>query len=268
MEPMTMLAVGGMIAGGVSSILGGRAAGAQARAQAEQIRQQNRQAMRNWVAGNTQVSINNARQQFQSVYQFEQQARRNSAIAQAAYQYQSEAKDALASQSSFQQSELSKQLTSQKSSLLNALQTKGISSDSGTFGALATMQALNGLKNAVQLEKNRLMQANNIDKQTKNMLSQQTANIFMPNIQGYNEAPILGDVSGVLAAGRAAQTAGIVGGALQIGFGVAGGAMSLSGPSGGATQYSTGGSGSSSNVGNFSNTPQSAGSVSGNMGFA
>jgi len=257
MEPMTMLAIGGAVAGGISSIFGGKA-------QAAAIRQQNEQAVRNWVANNTQVSINNARQQFQAMYQFEQQLKRNSAIAQAAYQYQYEAKDALAAQSSFEQAELSKQLTSQKSSLLNAMQTKGISSASGTLGALATMQALNGLKSAVQLEKNRLMQARNIDKQTQNMLSQQTENVFMPNIQGYSEAPIFGDAS-------AAETGGMISGLLQIGGAVAGATAGAFGGSGGSSstpQYSTGGYGSSSSAGNFSNTPQTFGSVSGGYGLA
>ena len=211
MDPMTILGIGSAIAGGVGSIFGGKSQGAA-------IRQQNEQAMRNWIANNTQTTINNARQQFQAMYQFEQQYKRNSAIAQAAYQYQSEAKDALSTQSYFQQAELSKQLINQRSSLLNAIQTKGISSSSGTLGALATMQALNGLKSAVQLEKNRQMQASNIDKQTKNMLSQQTENIFMPNIQGYSEAPILGDAA-------AAERGGMISGLLQIGGAVAGAAV-------------------------------------------
>lgn len=210
--PMVILGIGAAAASGVGSIFGGKA-------QAAQIRAQNEQATRNWVQANTQTTMNNARQQFQAAYEYEQQLKRNNAIAQAAYSYQYEAKDALKQQTQFQQTELSKQIINQKSSLLNAMISKGISSNSGMYGALATMQALDGLKNAVQVEKNRIEQAKNIDKQTKNMLSQQTANIFMPNIQLYDEAPILGDPG-------AAEMGGMISGLVQIGGAVAGAAVS------------------------------------------
>lgn len=259
---MTMLAIGSAVAGGLSSIFGGKAQGAA-------IRQQNQQAVRNWIQGNSQVTMNNARQQFQSAYQYEQQLKRNNAIAKAAYSYQYEAKDALGQQTSFQQSELAKQMSNQKSSLMNAILAKGVSSQSGTYGALATMQAINGLKNAVQLEKNRLQQAKNIDTQTGNMLSQQTENIFMPNIQLYNEAPILGDAS-------MAEMGGMISGIVQIGGGILGAGLSMGSTpspaspsiSAPAAGYSTGTPSTiSTSPLNYSNTPQTVGSISGNLAF-
>ena len=45
------------------------------------------------------------------------------------------------------------------------------------------------------------------------MMSQQTENIFMPNIQGYDEAPLLGSTD---------STGTDIAGALQIGAGIAG----------------------------------------------
>lgn len=212
MEPMTMLAIGSAIAGGVSSIFGGKA-------QAAAIQQQNEQAMRNWVRSNTQITLNNARDQFQNAYAFSQQLRRNSAIAQAAYGYQYNAKEALNNESSFQQNQLSNQITQQKASLLNALTNRGVSANSGMYGALATMQSLNSLTNAVQLEKNRLAQSENIDQQTRNMFNQQTDNIFMPNIEMYNDAPILSDPS-------IAESGGMLSGLLQIGGAIGGAALS------------------------------------------
>lgn len=214
---MTMMAIGTAIAGGVSSIMGGKAQGAA-------IRRANEQAMRNWIRANSQTTLNNARDQFQNAYAFAQQLKRNNAIAQAAYGYQYDAKEALNAQSSFQQTQLSNQITQQKSALLNAMTNRGISSSSGMYGALATMQGLNSLSNAFQLERNRQEQIKNIDRQTQGMLNEQTENIFMPNIQLYDDAPILGDSA-------AAESGGMISGLLQIGgAAAAAGISSMSGP--------------------------------------
>lgn len=203
MDPMTILGIGSAVAGGLQSIFGGKAQGAA-------IRAQNEQAYRNWIASNSQVTMNNARQHFQTAYQFAEQVKRNAAIAQAAYEYQYEAKEALRQQSSFQQKQLSNQLLAQKSSLMNAISSKGISPTSGMYGALATAQSINSIASAVQLEKNRLQQMSNIDKQTKGMLSQQSSNIFMPNIQGYSDAPSFANP-------KTAEMGGMLSGLIQIG---------------------------------------------------
>lgn len=237
---MTMLAIGSAVAGGLSSIFGGSA-------QAAAIQRQNEQAMRNWVRANTQTTFNNAREHFQSAYNFAQQLKRNNAIAQSAYGYQYEAKQALQNEVSFQQGQLSNQIMQQKASLLNAMTSRGVSSMSGMYGALATMQSLNSLSNAVQLEKNRQAQAKNIDRQMQNMLTQQTENIFMPNIQMYDDAPILGDSS-------AAAMGGLLSGLVQIGGAV--GAVGLS-SFGGTSEMST------PNSYNGLDTNQSGGDVNG-----
>ena len=215
MEPMTIMAIGGAIAGGASSIFGGLARKAE-------IQQANDAAYRRWIQSNSQKTLSNAREQFQASYQYAQQLKKNDAIAKSAYSFQRDNKESLNDSTNFQQKELSDSLRNQKSSLLTSFALRGISSNSGMYGTLAAMQAISGLTNAVQLEKNRLAQAKNIDNQTQNMLSQQTENIFMPNIQMYDEAPILGDAN-------AAATGGIVSGMLQIGAGVAGAATSFSG---------------------------------------
>ena len=214
---MTILGIGSALAGGVGSIFGGKAQGAA-------IRQQNEQAMRNWIASNTQKTFNNAREQFQATYAFEQQLKRNQAIAQNAYQYQYDAMSVSKSNRVLAQTEMSNALTSQRASLLNAIVSKGTSASSGSYGIFATSQALDAIEKAGQANAAFELEKSEINKQFKGMMSQQTENIFMPNIQGYDEAPILGDAS-------AAETGGMISGLLQIGGAVAGAAAGFGGKS-------------------------------------
>lgn len=209
MEPMTIIAIGSAIAGGMSSIFGGQA-------QAAAARQRNEQAQRNWIQSNTNKTFANAREQFQSAYNFAQQLKRNSAIYQAAYKSQFDATQSLKDITSFQETQLGKQRAEASASLLNALVSKNISASSGLYATLATAQALDALKNSQQLQKNYETELKNIGNQLTSQLSQQTENIFMPNIQGYDQAPIYEDAG-------AYATAGTVGGLLQIGSGIAGG---------------------------------------------
>jgi hypothetical protein len=212
MEPMTMLAIGSAVAGGLSSIFGGQAQGAA-------IRAQNEQAYRNWIQANSQKTFNNAREQFQVAQAFSQQLKRNSAIARSAYETQSLATQALQNTVSFQQNELSKQVRTQQGTLVNALLAKGISGSSGLMQALALNQTLNALAAAKNLEYNASLEKQNIDRQTKNALNQQTDNVFMPNLQLYDQAPIFGDPS-------AAETGGLISGLVQIGGAIGGAAIS------------------------------------------
>jgi hypothetical protein len=241
-EPMTVMAIGGAIAGGMGSIFGGQAQGAA-------IEAANRAAHEEWLQSNTQKTMNNARSQFQAAYQYQQQLSRNAAIADAAYETRYDQRDALSSGIAYQQQELSNQMRSQQSSLLQAITNRGVSSSSGMYGALAVMQSLNGLKGAVQLERNRQLQAANIDKQFKGAMSQMQNNVFMPNIELYDMPPQFGDAD-------AARSAGMISGMLQIGSGIAGGIASMGGPSsstpsstptpsGGSNSGSSGSSGSS-----------------------
>lgn len=221
MEPMTMLALGGAVAGGLSSIFGGKAQGAA-------IRAQNEQAYRNWIQANTQKTFNNAREQFQATYQFQQQMKRNSAISDAAYQYEQQASDQLKRVASQQNRDIARSLSSNKASLLNATLSRGISSSSGMYGMLAAMQAMDALDTVQKLDQSLAIEKQNIQKQFKGMMSQQTENIFMPNIQMYDQEPIYGDAS-------AAETGGMISGLVQIGSAVGAAGLSAMGkpPSGG-----------------------------------
>lgn len=223
-EPMTMLAIGSAIAGGLSSIFGGRA---QSAAQAAAVKQQNEQAYRNWLQSVTQTSVNNARQHFQAAYAATQQTKRNSAIMRSAWENQWEAKQALDYRTGYQQNQLSQQMTTQQATLANAVMAKGISSSSGAMAALSAVQAMDALKNARMIEYNAQQERANIDRQTTNALSQMTENIFMPNIQLYDQPPVFGTSS------NAAAQAGLISGLVQIG-----GAFAAAGMSGGQTPMS------------------------------
>ena len=203
MEPMTMLAIGSAIAGGVSSIFGGKAQGAAARLR-------NQQATRRWIEENTQKTYANAREQFQAAYNYAQQSKRNQAIAESAYMTQFEATNNLRDIASFQHRQLARQRAQASAALTNAIVGKGISPSSGLFSTLATAQALDALNNSKQLQKNLDIQKANIDKEFKAQMSTQTENIFMPNIMGYSDAPMMENAS-------AAESAGLLSGVLQIG---------------------------------------------------
>jgi hypothetical protein len=223
MDPMTILGIGSAVAGGVSSIFGGQAQGAA-------IRRQNREAHQKWIQANTQKTINNSREQFQATYAFEQQLKRNRAIAENAYAYQFDAQNATKYNYALAQNQMGSAMQSQRASLIQAITAKGISSSSGMYGVLAASQALNALTKAGQLDVQLQQQKKEIDKQFKGMMSQQTENIFMPNIQLYDESPIFGDAG-------AAETAGLVSGLVQIGGAVAAAAMPTKSASDGGSTF-------------------------------
>jgi hypothetical protein len=239
MDPMTMLAIGGAVAGGISSIFGGKAQGAAARLR-------NQQATQRWIQENTQRTFANAREQFMSTYNFAQQAKRNAAIAESAYATQYEATQNLKQIESFQHRQLARQKAQTSASLLNAMGSSGISPSSGLYASLATAQALDALNNISQLKKNIQMQKSNIDKEFRAQMSAQTENIFMPNIVGYMDAPMLEDAS-------ALETAGIISGALQIGSAFAGAAVGAAGSSG-STTGTTGNPSGTRSIGNNTST--------------
>lgn len=212
---MTIIGIGSAIAGGVSSIFGGKA-------QAAAAEQRNQQAYRNWIQSNTNKTFANAREQFQSAYNFAQQLKRNSAIADAAYRTQFESSQNLRDITTFQQMQLSRQQTQAAASLLNAVNGKNISSSSGLYSTLAIAQTLDALNNSKQIQKNYEIELGNINKQFTSQMSQQTENIFMPNIQGYDQAPMFEDAS-------AAESGGLISGLIQIGGAVGGAAYSTFG---------------------------------------
>lgn len=227
MWPIALMA-GGAILGGVSQALGGfgRAAeiNAQVRQQQEAVRVQNQNALNNWVQGNLQKTFNNAREQYQAANNWIQQLKKNQAIDKAAYEYQWDARQAVKYAGAFEQQKLANSLSAKQGSLLNALATRGIGPSSGMYASMAFAQALDGIANASQLKRNLEQDLSNIDKQTRQMQAQKTEQTFIPNIQLYDQMPVLGNAP--QSAGSAGTWA-IIGGAL-------GGAASAMGGVGGA----------------------------------
>lgn len=208
---MVFLGVASAVASGAQSIFAGQA-------QSAAIKRQNEQAYRNWIQGNTQKTYNNSREQFQATYAFEQQLKKNRAISESAYSYQYDSMNALKANKTIAQTNMSRELTAQQGALKNAVIGKGISPSSGLYGMLATAQALSAIDNSAQANAAFRQEENEINKQFKGMMTQQTENIFMPNIQMYDMEPVYGDSSG-------AAVGGAISGLLQIGGGIAAAAM-------------------------------------------
>lgn len=222
-----MVMAGSAIAGGISSIMGGfgKAAEmkAQIRQQQEAVRVQNQNALNNWVHGNIQKSFNNAREQFQAANNWVQQMKKNQAIDKAAYEYQWDAKQAVRFAGSFQQKQLSEGLRAQQGTLLNALASRGISGSSGMYASMALAQAMDGITNASQLKQNLSQELANIDKQTRQMQAQKTEQVFIGNMQMYDQMPVLGSApSSAGNAGTMAILGGLLSGGAQIGGAAAG----------------------------------------------
>lgn len=218
---------GSAIAGGISSIMGGfgKAAemNAQVRQQQEAIRVQNQNALNNWVQGNIQKSFNNGREQFQAANNWIQQMKKNQAIDKAAYEYQWDAKQATKFAGAAQQKELANGLRAKQGTLLNALASRGISGSSGMYASMAFAQALDGIGNASQLQRNLAQELSNIDKQTRQMQAQKTEQVFIGNMQMYDQMPVLGTASSSAgSAGTMAILGGLLSGGAQIGGAAAG----------------------------------------------
>jgi hypothetical protein len=222
MCPMTMIAAGTAISGGISSIMGGFGKSAemkaQARAQAEQVRTQNQQALNNWVQGNIQKAFNNGREQFNAANQWVQQMKRNEAITQSAYEYQWDAKQAARTGATFEQKQLSRRIAQQNGSLLNAIGSRGIGTASGMYASMALAQSFDALETASILKYNTNQQLKNIDKETKDIMSQRTENVFIGNMQQWDQMPTLSTAPGYNSgAGMWAIAGGLLSGAAQLG---------------------------------------------------
>lgn len=184
-------------------------------AQAAAAERQNKQAMQQWVAGNTQKTINNARSQFQAAQQWSNQLKRNEEITKNAYAYSFDARQAALAMRSFKQQQTSNVAMAQRASLLSSVTARGIAGSSGTSTALKNAQAMQLLNENKYQNMEYQNQVKAIQQQEKNMLSQQTENVFMPNIQGYDEQPILQDTSMPMIGGAIAGVAGGLQGALS-----------------------------------------------------
>lgn len=212
--PAIILGVGSAIASGVSSIFGSKANSAAAALR-------NQQAQQQWIQRNTQKTINNSRQQFQAVQATIQQAKRNAAIAASAYQNQFNRQNNLSDQINYQKTEMAVDSQIARAALVNIAAAKGLGQKNGTQNAILRAQMLNMLSNNNQLRRNYEIQKQDIQNQFKSEMSQMTEQVFMPNLELYDAAPIYEDT------GYSALP-----GLLQIGAGIAGGVAGMAGGAG------------------------------------
>lgn len=210
---------GVLIAGAVANGVGTMAQG---RAQQAASQQRNEEAYQQWLQNLREVANFNAREQFLSAYNFAQQTKRNAAISSSAYRTKTEKGQNAAEINTFQNTQLSRQATQASASLLNAITNKGISSNSGLYAALSLAQNIDVINNATQLKKNYQTELQNLDREFRSTMSQQTENIFLPNLRIAGERPIYENSSAYATAGYIAGGAQIAGGIIG---GVAGGAF-------------------------------------------
>jgi len=178
-----MIAAGASMIGG---IFGGMADSAAAK-------NRNRAAIQKWITGEMQKGFNNGREHFNAAYSTVQQAERNAAIQRAAYLYQSDSTEALSEQFRFLQGQLSKTYKTARGTLNNQLANTGVTG--GTSRALSLSQGLNFYAEAEMAAKNFERTKHNVDREMQNMMNQQTANLFIPNVQLPTPRPEMEDVS-------------------------------------------------------------------------
>ena len=180
------------IAGGVA--LFGMAASDMASSAAAQ--NSNAQTEEQWLQGEMQKALNNGKEMFKAVYQTQQQSERNRAVQQAAYLFRSDSLAAAKEQHNHVQRQLSASLRDKRGALINTMASQGMKG--GTSKALKLSQSLNFLRESMDISKNFETAKKNINRETQNMMAQQTANLFIPNTQGPSIKPKKAKEGGML----------------------------------------------------------------------
>ena len=193
------LAVAGVAAG----VMGGIA-------QSQQAAANNAAANTAWMEGEFQKGINNGKEIFNAVHNEQRQATNNRAIMKSAFLFQDRSKFALKQQTQFLQTQNSRQ-SHLAQGAINASRIPG-----GSGKAMMLAASLNALENTMQIEKNAKKQAQNIDGQFSQMMSQQSNNVYIANFQGKSAKPQQQDtvmpLIGGLVSGAAGGLSGYTGG--------------------------------------------------------
>ena len=185
----------------------------------------NQQAQEQYIQSELQKGIDNGREMFQATQQTIAQDKRNRAIMKNAYGFEYESKNRLKQDESFQQKQLGIAIQSALSSNTAATVASVGSSQGGTAKIMRKQNLINGLSNVSQIKNNFDRQKENVTKQFENMMSQQTLNLYLPNMQLMSQPPISESTTMPI-------IGGIMGGAAQ-GLGQLGGYMSGGSASGG-----------------------------------
>lgn len=240
MEPMSMLAVGGIM-GGLGfgqQLLGGLGAQSQQNAQAtlQRMQAENANFQRRWAVDANNRAIN--RQNLN-------RAINNKAIERTAINER--ALQEIYSELGFDnaKSQFSKQTNQVNSALLSSIMGRNISASSGTARALLRQNLLNAKENMANLRINRLNKLRDIETMYQNRLAQRDFNYqelqtFIPGDTSTASGGSLGTIIGSAALGG--LQSGITGALMY-------GSMAGSGPSGGEVGASTTNWGNASAIG-------------------
>lgn len=152
------------------------------------------------------------------------QMSRNQNIAEAAYLNKQEGETKARDAGVFKQNELSRAVSAQNAAMQNVQAGKNIGSSSGSARAMAIATSLNAMKASSVVSNNLQNDLRNVQAGFKNQMSQQTFNVYIPNMDAPPNPPALASTSAPL-------VSGVVGGALNAVSAIAGG---MGGAPGGA----------------------------------
>ena len=152
------------------------------------------------------------------------QMSRNQNIAEAAYLNKQEGETKARDAGVFKQNELSRAVSAQNAAMQNVQAGKNIGSSSGSARAMAIATSLNAMKASSVVSNNLQNDLRNVQAGFKNQMSQQTFNVYIPNMDAPPNPPALASTSAPL-------VSGVIGGALNAVSAVAGG---MGGAPGGA----------------------------------
>ena len=166
----------------------------------------------------------NGKAVFESARNTALQMSRNQNIAEAAYLNKQEGETKARDAGVFKQNELSRAVSAQNAAMQNVQAGKNIGSSSGSARAMAIATSLNAMKASSVVTANLQNDLRNVQAGFKNQMSQQTFNVYIPNMEAPPNPPALASTSAPL-------VSGIIGGALSAVSAVAGG---MAGAPGGA----------------------------------
>jgi len=165
----------------------------------------------------------NGKAVFESARNTALQMSRNQNIAEAAYLNKQEGETKARDAGVFKQNELSRAVSAQNAAMQNVQAGKNIGSSSGSARAMAIATSLNAMKASSVVTANLQNDLRNVQAGFKNQMSQQTFNVYIPNMEAPPNPPALASTSAPL-------VSGIIGGGLNAVSAIAGG---MAGPPGG-----------------------------------
>lgn len=143
----------------------------------------------------------NGKAVFESARNTALQMSRNQNIAEAAYLNKQEGETKARDAGVFKQNELSRAVSAQNAAMQNVQAGKNIGSSSGSARAMAIATSLNAMKASSVVSNNLQNDLRNVQAGFKNQMSQQTFNVYIPNMDAPPNPPALASTSAPLVSG-------------------------------------------------------------------